>query len=129
MKTQACGLVAALAAAGAFAAPHYADLTLSDSKGGPEKRVFQPGTAKIFLHATLVDVSRGSVVKSDWFAEKTKVAPPNYRMDGTELKVGPLINSVDFNMNKPTKGWPPGDYRVDLFIDGKLVEKVKYQVK
>ena len=22
-------------------------------------------------------------------------------------------------MSKPNKGWPPGDYRIDLFIDGK----------
>jgi hypothetical protein len=111
------------------AAPHYAELVLSDQKGGSAKSTFEPGTAKIYLHAKLVDVATGSTAKSDWIAEKTKVASPNYKMDSVELKIGPLINSVDFNMSKPTKGWPPGDYRIDLFIDGKPAGNVKYQVK
>jgi hypothetical protein len=129
--------VALLAAGAAFcfhpsqaaAAPHYGDLVLSDQMGGAAKSTFNADTAKIYLHAQLVDVAKASTLKSEWIAEKTKVAPPNYKMDSAEVNVGALANSVDFNMSKPTKGWPPGDYRVDLFIDGKPAGSVKYQVK
>ncbi len=102
--------MAIVAALGAFfhsppsaAAPHYDALVLSDQAGGPAKSTFASSTEKIYLHAKLVDVAKGSVAKSDWIAEKTQVAAPNFRMDGVELKVGALMNSVDFNMSKPTK--------------------------
>ncbi len=110
------------------AAPRYSDLVLSDAKGGPPKSTFNPTTAKIFLHGKLVDVPNGSKVKADWIAVKTKVAPPNYKIDSVELKVGLLINQVDFNMSKPTAGWPEGDYKVALFIDDKPAGEVKFQV-
>ena len=32
-------------------------------------------------------------------------------------------------MSKPTKGWPPGDYRIELFIDGEPAGNVKYKVE
>ena len=39
------------------------------------------------------------------------------------------MNNVDFNMSKPNAGWPVGDYRVDLFINGKPTGNAKFQVK
>jgi hypothetical protein len=36
-----------------------------------------------------------------------------------EMTVGRLMNVVTFSLSKPTAGWPAGDYRVELFIDGK----------
>ena len=41
---------------------------------------------------------------------------------------GALMNRVDFNMSKPNAGWPEGDYKVALFIDGKPAGEVKFQV-
>jgi len=125
----ACALFVTAAAPDATAAsPRYTDLVLSDSADGAAKSVFNPQTPKLFLRGKLADVPNGSKLKGDWIAEKTKVAPPNYRIDGTELKVGPLINTVRFSMTKPTAGWPEGDYRVDLFIDGKAATQVKFKV-
>ena len=112
----------------AAASPRYSDIVLSDSKGGPPKSTFTPQTPKLFMHAKLVDVPSGSKVKSDWIAEKTKVAPPNYKIDSSELTISGFMNEVDFNFSKPTAGWPEGDYRVDLFIDGKPAGAVKFKV-
>jgi uncharacterized RDD family membrane protein YckC len=114
---------------GQAASPRYSDLVLSDAKGGEPKSTFKPQTAKVFLNAKLVDVPSGSKVKSDWVAVKAEGAPPNYKIDSVELNVGPGMNNVDFNFSKPTAGWPEGDYRVDLFIDGKPSGNVKFQVK
>jgi len=110
------------------AAPRYADLVLSDVKDGAAKAVFRPDTAKIFLRTTLVDVPTGSKVKSDWIAVKTQVAPPNYKIDSLEMKVGVVTNRADFNFSKPTSGWPEGDYRVDLFIDGKSAANIAFRI-
>jgi hypothetical protein len=108
--------------------PKYGELVLSDVKDGTAKQVFGPTTPKIFLSTKLVDVPTGAKLKAAWIAEKTKVAPPNYQIDSTELNVGSLMNRATFSMTKPNAGWPPGDYRVDLAINGKLVNTVRFKV-
>ena len=124
----AAGVAALLAAGEVAAAPRYTEMVLSDSQDGAAKSTFSPQTPKIFLRTKLVDVPPGSRLKSDWIAEKTKAAPPNYKIDSVVLTVGPLMNKAGFNFSKPTAGWPEGDYRVDLFIDDKPVEKVRFKV-
>jgi len=109
-------------------APRYSDLVLSDARDGAAMATFKPQTAKIFLRAGLVDVPQGSVVKATWIAEKTRVAPPNYKIDEKALKIGALMNEVTYSLGKPSAGWPEGDYRVDLYIDDKPAGNVKFQV-
>lgn len=130
MKTMlvvALGLVLpALALAGP---PRYDGLVLSDAKDGAPKSVFPATTPKIFLKAKLVDMPTGTKLTSDWIAVKTKVAPANYKLDSVVLTVGALTNRADFSFTKPTAGWPLGDYRVDLFIDGKAATSVAFKVR
>ncbi|HEX2824703.1 MAG TPA: hypothetical protein VHP37_00040 [Burkholderiales bacterium] len=118
-----------------FAAPplfaaegKLADVVLSDSENGSAKAVYATTAPKIYLRAKLVDIPKGSKVKAVWIAEKTKVAPPNYEIDAKELGVGAVANRVDFSMSKPSAGWPEGDYRVDVQINGKTVQSVKFKV-
>ena len=109
-------------------APRYTDLLLSDTKDGAAKQVFTPTTPKIFLSSKLADVPTGAKLTGTWIAEKTKAAPPNYRIDSVDLTVGPLMNQANFSMSKPNAGWPAGDYRVELFINGKLASTVRFKV-
>ncbi|MDR3385647.1 MAG: hypothetical protein P4L92_01235 [Rudaea sp.] len=124
-------LLALLLVTAAYAgAPHYADLKLSDSEDGDAMESFAPDTAKIFLHAGLVDVASGSKLSSTWIAEDTGgVAPANYKIDSVTLNVGMLTNVATFSLSKPTAGWPVGKYRVDLFIDGKASGTVHFKVE
>jgi hypothetical protein len=117
-----------LAVAVQAAEPRFENLVLSDARGGAAKKVFTPNTAQIFLTARLADVKSGSKLKGVWIAEKTKVTPPNYQIDSTEMTVGSLMNLATFSLSKPTAGWPTGDYRVELSIDGKPAGSVRFSV-
>ncbi len=109
--------------------PRYTDILLSDQKDdGKPLQVFKPTTAKIFLSTKLADVPTGAKLTGAWIAEKTGVAPPNYKIDTAELTVGPLMNRANFSMTKPNAGWPAGDYRVELTINGKLATTVRFKV-
>jgi len=126
MAASLLGLMASGTALGGK--PQYSEIVISDSEGGDEVEAFTPDTAKIHITADLVDVSPGMKVSSKWIAEKTKVAPPNYEIDSVAMTVAPKINVAHFALSKPNAGWPVGDYRVELSINDKLAETVRFKV-
>lgn len=129
MSALVAGVACLLMSAGAWAGdPRYEKPVLSDSKGGAAKNKFSKDTALLVLESKIADVPNGAKLRGAWIAEKTQVAPPNYRIDGTELIKGPLINQVTFTMSRPNNGWPVGDYRVDLFINDKAAGSVRFSV-
>ncbi|MGQ0659052.1 MAG: hypothetical protein ACT4NU_13370 [Chromatiales bacterium] len=107
----------------------YENVALTDDReSGTDKHQFSPDTPKIFLLATLADVPSGTKLKSVWVAEKTTVAPPDYEIDSAELTGGGDSNKVTFSLSRPDAGWPPGEYRVELFIDGQPAGSVRFTV-
>ena len=72
----------------------------------------------------------GSKLSSSWIAEDTHgAAPDNYKIDSVDLLVKGGINVATFSLSKPTKGWPKGKYRVDLFIDGKAAGSMHFKIE
>lgn len=122
---------AAFAAAAALAAsPRLDALVLSAAKGARHQSSFAPATPKIFLTGKVLDATQGTRVKGVWIAAKTAAAPPDYVIDSAEVTLGAGKNPrVDFMMTRPTAGWPVGDYRVDLLIDGRKAASVPFKVK
>jgi hypothetical protein len=113
------------------AAPHFGDMTFSAShdNDGTDTKVFAIDTPKIFLHADLEDAVDDTKVSSTWIAEKTDKAPPNYKIDSVELTASENMDVVTFSLSKPNAGWPVGDYRVDLFINGKPAGSAHFKVR
>lgn len=120
-----CALAGAEVLAGP---PALTDVVVSEAKDGPAKSTFKPATPKIYLRAKLVDVAPGSKLKADWIAVKAEGAPPNYRIDTVETNVGKASTRYDGSFSKPSAGWPVGDYRVDLSIDGKPATQAAFRV-
>lgn len=124
--------LAVLAAGAALAGPPRLDaIVLSDVKGGTHKTSFGTLTPKLFLTTKIIDPAPGMKVRADWIAVSTSAAaPPNYRIDKAELSIGKQKDPVaNFSMSKPSAGWPVGDYRVELFVDGKKANEVKFKMK
>ncbi|HUG98994.1 MAG TPA: hypothetical protein VMQ83_07440 [Gammaproteobacteria bacterium] len=122
----ACCLVPAAALAGE---PGFVGVVLYDNAAeGVARDVFAPDTAKIVLEADLQDVPTGARLSGVWIATSTQVAPPDYEIDRTTLQAGLLSNHVKFALNRPDAGWPSGQYRVELWIDDRLVETVPFTI-
>ena len=110
------------------ASTRYGEVVVSDSQGGDERAVFAPTTPKIYLTAEIEDVAKGTKLTSKWIAEKTQAAPPNYEIASADVSPTPKMDVADFSLSKPTQGWPVGDYRVELLINDKLAETVRFKV-
>jgi hypothetical protein len=110
------GLSAAVAHADS--STHIAKATISlPGEDSPPQTEFAPDTPKIVLGMLLRGSKAGDKVTASWIAEKTKVAPSNYKIDSATLVVG-TSNTLSASMTKPNAGWPAGDYRVDVTYNG-----------
>jgi len=107
--------------------PRYGRMAFSVVDSSTAQEVFKPDTAGIVLHVELVDVAEGERLGAIWIAEKTSAAPPNYKIDSVEA---PAEDSKEFSfsLSKPDAGWPVGDYRVDLTINGKIAKSAHFAV-
>ena len=149
MKDQLKKLTFVLLAASAitgFTTSHAADATptfnctltdqvTKDGAPGDAKDTFTVSTPMIYLLCTSSNVVKGQVLKADWIAIDTnKVAPPNYQIAEKSVPVdqnptGDETWNADLSLSKPTKGWPTGSYRVDLFVNDKMNNSITFTIK
>lgn len=96
---------------------------------GEPATTFPPNHPKIFARWQGEALEKGDKIRSVWIAEDVgDVAPKDYKMDEvTSTADGPRAFGT-FTMTKPTKGWPVGKYRVEIYQNDKLVETVKFEV-
>ena len=122
------GSLGLFVACAAQANPAFGDLTFSSQKNGDAQTVFSPDTPKIFLHADVDDAVAGTKLTATWIAEKTDKAPPNTRIDSIVQVADDDTDFADFTLSKPNAGWPVGNYRVDLSIDGSPAGSAHFQI-
>lgn len=118
-------LVPAASAAG------FENVVLTSEKDAEEaEEVFATDTPAIYLSADLADVETGSTVTVSWISvDSGGIAPPNYQIDSVDLDIGMIENHVNASLSKPDAGWPTGDYRVDLAVDGDVADSVEFTVE
>ena len=145
MASSLCGIQLTHAADATDPAPEAApalnfDCTLTDSIHGKE----QPGEAKstfttttpiIYFICDSSDIKKGSKADGVLTAIDTNnAAPANYKVGEVELGAATdasLTNvwHANFNVSKPTKGWPVGSYKYEVFVDGELIKSVNFNIK
>lgn len=113
----------------AAGAAEFTDLEFSDSKSGDPVDSFSPDTPEIFLGMGFKGVAQGSKITATWIAVKVDGAPPGTTIASTDVGVETGEDTANFSMTKPTKGWPIGDYRVDISVDGKVVKTGRFEVE
>jgi hypothetical protein len=119
-------LSSALAMAGE---PRFEGAIFSNEKrGDTNMESFTPDTKKIYLTVYVVDVDNGAKLKATWFVEKAAGIAPNSPIAASEITMRPQLKTANYTVDKPGMGWPPGDYKVELAIDGKVQSTVRFKV-
>jgi hypothetical protein len=114
----------------AFAADGRFGQTTLAVEGGKVQTVFAPDTPKIVLHAEIFEMPVGTRLTATWIAVKTEAAPANYKIESADVEIKQAVASdeTSFWLTKPTAGWPVGDYKVDLSINGQVATSVSFEV-
>ena len=99
-----------------------------EREGGPATE-FRSNAQNIFVRWMGEHLPVGGAVRVDWVAEDVgDVAPANFIVDQTETVVGAPESRAHFTLSRPKDGWAPGTYRVDLYLDEKLLQSVKVTI-
>jgi hypothetical protein len=106
---------------------HFSHIVVSDSPDATESKEDLPvSTPVLFLHADFSNVKPGTKLTAQWILVKAKGVPANYKIDAASLVVGDKMNLFHSSLSHPNKGWPTGDYKVDLYVGDHLDDSAKF---
>lgn len=104
-------------------------LEVAGEREGAPQTDFRSDAENIFVRWSGRNLPSGSTVRIVWVAEDVgDLAPPNFIVDETASVVTMPELSARFTLSRPMDGWATGKYRVDMYIDGKLVQHVKVAI-
>ncbi|MET0116716.1 MAG: hypothetical protein ABW090_04775 [Sedimenticola sp.] len=89
---------------------------------------FSVDTPEINAVVVLDQVRAGATVKGAWISVDA-ISVPNYTIDtwqGVFKNDGPA--RLHLNLSRPDKGWPRGNYRLDLYVAGELMGAAKFAI-
>jgi hypothetical protein len=89
---------------------------------------FPSDTEKIVCAWKAEGLQASSSIRGVWIAEDVgKAAPANFRIDEVTLHV-PFANQGSLTFSKPDKGFPPGKYRVEIYLGTDLSSTTPFTV-
>jgi hypothetical protein len=96
--------------------------------GEPTTR-FPLDTEKIFCRWQGDALHEGDKIRAVWIAEDVgDVAPKDYKITETSISADGPQAAGTFTLSRPTKGWPIGKYRVDIYDGEQLAETLKFDI-
>ena len=107
---------------------------MNGQKPGDAKDSFTASTPMFYYICSSDGVTKGQTVKAVWIATDTNgAAPANYKIDEKGLMVDKNLKADEewtgsFTLSIPNKGWPKGQYRVELYVDNQLLQSAKFSV-
>lgn len=110
-----------------------ASVTMAEGTSGEERTPVNPTTtyasgASFHAVVAILEAPTNTVLRAAWYAGDTGgVAPCNTLIDSYELATDGTRN-IDFSLT-PQSGWPPGSYRVEIYVNNVLDQAVYFSVK
>jgi hypothetical protein len=127
------------AAAGAEAAqpvaPKVESLVLCEGVAGPDSQPtkvsnkFNPLTPEIHAVATIEGVRPGNKVKGVWVSVNA-LPVANFEMNSSEIVLNKGgTDKIHFQISRPQNQWRKGQYKLDLYIDGKMAGSAPFTIE
>jgi hypothetical protein len=99
-----------------------------DMKAVGVKSSFAADAPEVHVLVNLDGIKAGSTIKCIWISVDA-ISTPNYEINSAELKFEKSgLGNAHFSLSKPTKGWPAGNYKVDVLLDGAPLTSVGFSI-
>lgn len=99
-----------------------------DKDTRPTKK-FTTDAPQIYAFYVGLALTEGDTLKGAWLADDVgDAAPKNSKIGEASIKAKSATDSGAFSLSKPTNGWPPGKYRIEISVNDKVVEKLKFTI-
>lgn len=100
----------------------------TDSEGKNATTVYSTSDA-FYAVADLSNVDTGSVVDAKWYlVSATDYDPGEIESTSLTIEDKSLYNYVSFELTS-TSGWPVGEYKVELYLNGTLAHTINFSVQ
>src|ERR1044071_9953977 len=111
------------------AAPNRLAVSLAKDQFGKPTTSFTSNTPEIYARWQGQRLRQGANVKAVWIAENIgEDFPQDYKIDEASAVAASPTARGAFTLARPEDGWMPGDYRVEFYVDGVLVDAVKIKI-
>jgi hypothetical protein len=91
---------------------------------------FAADVPKLYAFFRTKGTESGDKLRGVWIAEDVgEAAPENTKIDEATLTADQEDFYGAFSLTKPTKGWPIGKYRVEIYNGDELATTVKFAIK
>jgi hypothetical protein len=103
---------------------------MTTGPGGEPVTSFTADTPNLFAIFKTTGIRNGDKVRGVLVAEDVgDVAPTNTKVFEKTLTLEKDTDDGDYYFSKPTKGWPVGKYRVEIYVNGNLAETTKFTIE
>lgn len=100
------------------------------SPGGEGTTNFAPDVPELFAMFKTKGAQSGDKLRGVWIAEDVgSAAPANSKIDEKTLTMDGDTDDGDLSLSKPTKGWPVGKYRFEIYVNDKLVTTTRFTIE
>lgn len=99
----------------------------SDKDDTQQTTVYAVDAPGFFCYFDLNNAPDSTVVKGTWTLVSAEGYEANSEIDSAEITGG--SNTYYFSLDRSGDSWPVGKYKIDLYIDGKMVQTVEFEVQ
>ena len=123
-------LLAILACSGIETTPSVSNIRMAtDDTGATPTSSYAPGE-EFYVFADVDALEVGSLIQAKWYAVEVQDLEPNLEISTSDYSYEAGIGYVYFQLSTSDGGdWPPGSYRVELFLDGTKVGEQTFAVR
>ena len=99
----------------------------TDSADSSQTTVYPPEAPTFYCFYELNNAPDGTIVKGVWTLVAAEGYDANSEIDSAEITGSD--NSYYFSLDRATDTWPVGQYKIDLYVNDKLVQTVNFEVQ
>ena len=117
---------AVLACGGSFTTANIKDAYMSADVDGNTKTTAYGPSDVFYAQVDLANAPDDTKLKAVWFAVNAEGVEANYQIEETEFTSGDGL--VHFQLSNDS-AWPPGQYKVDIYMNDTLAKTLTFDVQ